>query len=78
LYEFDKFCKGEHPCFNGRNSMPSVKMDGVKGAKDFRLRAPEEQRAHLYRLGEGLNETVMVQSATHQRVKSKDEINQID
>ena len=78
LYEFDKFCKGEHPCFNGRNSMPSVKMDGAKGAKDFRLRAPAEQRALLYRLGEGLNETVMVQSATHQRVQSKDEINQID
>jgi hypothetical protein len=51
LYEFDKFCKGEHPCFNGRNSMPSVKMDGAKGAKDFRVRAPDEQRAILYRLG---------------------------
>lgn len=58
--------------------MPSVKMDGAKGAKDFRLRAPQEQRALLYRLGEGLNETVLVQSATHTRVQSRDEINQID
>jgi hypothetical protein len=78
LYEFDRFCQGEHPCFNGRNSMPSVKMDGAKGAKDFRLRAPHEQRALLYRLGEGLNETVLVQSATHTRVPTRDEINQID
>jgi hypothetical protein len=22
VYEFDKFCKGEHPCYNGRNNMP--------------------------------------------------------
>ena len=65
LYEFDKFCKGEHPCFNGRNSMPSVKMDGAKGSKDLRVREPAEQRAFIYRLGEGINETVMVQSATH-------------
>lgn len=58
--------------------MPSVKMDGAKGAKDFRIREPNEQRAVLYRLGAGVNETIMVQSGTHQRVATKDEINQID
>jgi len=42
LYEFDKFTRGEHPCFNGKNSMPLVKMDGAKGAKDFRIREPNE------------------------------------
>ena len=58
--EFNQFCKGEHPCFNGRNGMPVVKMDGAKSSKDFRFKAPHEQIAHLYRLGAGINETVMV------------------
>jgi len=58
--------------------MPSVKMDGAKGTKDFRVREPNEQRAVLYRLGAGVNETIMVQSGSHQRVATKDEINQID
>lgn len=37
VFEFDKFCSGEHPCFNGRNNMPLVKMDGAKNTKDFRF-----------------------------------------
>ncbi len=77
VYEFDQFCKGEHPCFNGRNGMPVVKMDGAKSSKDFRFKAPHEQIAHLYRLGAGINETVMVQSESHERVH-KSQINQID
>lgn len=40
-HEFDKFAKGEHPCFNGRNGMPLVKMDGAKATKDFRFKNPE-------------------------------------
>ena len=30
VYEFNKFCTGEHPCFNGRNGTPLVKFDGSK------------------------------------------------
>jgi len=30
VYEFNNFCAGEHPCFNGRNGTPLVKMDGSK------------------------------------------------
>ena len=39
-HEFDKFAKGDHPCFNGRNGMPLVKMDGAKASKDFRFKNP--------------------------------------
>lgn len=38
VYEFNKFCQGEHPCFNGRNNTPLVKMDGSKNAKDMQIR----------------------------------------
>ena len=30
VYEFNKFCSGEHPCFNGRNGCTLVKFDGSK------------------------------------------------
>lgn len=77
VHEFDKFAKGEHPCFNGRNGMPVVKMDGAKGTKDFRFNAPDEQIAHLYRTGPNVNETVLVQGKDHVRV-ANDQINMID
>ena len=60
VHEFDKFAKGEHPCFNGRNGMPVMKLDGSKGSKDFRFNNPDSQIGHLYRLGASVNETVLV------------------
>lgn len=59
VYEFNKFCSGEHPCFNGRNGSSLVKMDGSKNQKDFRIRDPS-QRATMYRTGDGLNEVIQV------------------
>jgi len=40
IYEFNKFCTGNHPCFNGRNNTPLVKIDGSKNSKDFRIKDP--------------------------------------
>lgn len=77
VHEFDKFARGEHPCFNGRNGMPVVKMDGAKNSKDFRFTKPNEQICHLYRLGPNVTETVMVCGKDHERVPN-DEINHID
>lgn len=70
IYEFNKFCNGEHPCFNGRNGAPLVKMDGSKNQKDFRIKDPA-QRVTLYRTGDGVNEVVQV-CGEHQRNPSQD------
>lgn len=59
VYEFNKFCSGEHPCFNGRNGTPLVKFDGSKNQKDFRIRDPS-QRATIYRTGDAISETIQV------------------
>jgi len=69
VHEFDKFARGEHPCFNGRNGLPLVKFDGSKNSKDFRFKCPEEQIGTLYRLGAGINEAVMVLGENHERVE---------
>ena len=59
VYEFNKFCSGEHPCFNGRNNTPLVKVDGSKNQKDLRFRDPC-QRACIYRGSNEINQTIMV------------------
>lgn len=65
VYEFNKFCSGEHPCFNGRNGASLVKFDGSKNSKDFRIREPS-QRLTMYRTGDGINETVQI-NGKHER-----------
>lgn len=29
IWEFNKFCEGQHPCFNGRNGAPLVLFNGT-------------------------------------------------
>lgn len=31
MFEFNQFCKGTHPCFNGKAGTPTIKFDGSKG-----------------------------------------------
>jgi hypothetical protein len=76
VYEFDKFCKGEHPCFNGRNNMPLVKMDGSKNSKDFRFKS-DEQHCSIYRKSSELKETVMIQGP-HPRCKDHCAVNMME
>ncbi len=35
IKEFNKFCLGEHPCYNGRNNFSLARFDGSKGSKNF-------------------------------------------
>jgi hypothetical protein len=35
--EFNRFCEGTHPCYNGKNGTPLARFDGSKGTKDMRL-----------------------------------------
>lgn len=56
IWEFNKFCSGEHPCFNGKNGTLLVKFDGSKGTRDLRI-VDKNQKALLYRNGEGIFET---------------------
>lgn len=79
VYEFNKFCAGEHPCFNGRNGASLVKFDGSKNQKDMRIRDPS-QRLTMYRVGDAINETIQV-NGEHTRnpnVEDYGHINMID
>lgn len=46
--EFNQFCRGDHPCYNGKNGTSLVKFDGSKGTKEMRIR-DKTQQAHYFR-----------------------------
>ena len=38
IEEFNTFCEGRHPYFDGRNGrLPAMRFDGTQGSKDFRI-----------------------------------------
>ena len=79
VFEFNKFCNGEHPCFNGRNGTPLVKMDGSKNSKDFRIKANEQYakmyRGEYYHAGEQPDKGKLTMvSGKHERAKNLHEL----
>ena len=59
IFEFNKFCNGEHPCYSGRGGTPQVKFDGGKNTKDLRIKE-KYQRALYYRDGIEANQSALV------------------
>ena len=76
IWEYNKFCSGEHPCFNGRNNTPLVKLDGSKNSKDMRI-SQACQKAVFYRFGDNINESTMV-TGNNPRKATIHEVNQIE
>ncbi len=50
ILEFNRFCEGKHPCFNGKSGNPLVRFDGNKGTKDYRIH--QFNRGLFYRSSE--------------------------
>jgi hypothetical protein len=70
VYEWNTFCAGEHPAFNGRNGTPNVRFDGSKNCKELSISEPS-QRGMMYRNdSEDICDAVMV-TGPHERVVSE-------
>ena len=61
INEFNRFCEGTHPCFNGKQGSPLVRFDGSKGTRDLRI--PPQNTGVFYR-NEDLDEMRMVFGST--------------
>ena len=59
IWEYNKFCTGEHPCFNGKNETPLIKFDGSKGIRDMRI-VEKVQKGLYYRSGEDISESQLI------------------
>lgn len=59
VYEFNKFCSGDHPAYNGRNGAPLCKWDGSEGCKDLRV-LDSHQHGVMYRTSPALTDAVLV------------------
>lgn len=46
IFEFNKFCVGEHPCYCGRSGTPTIKFDGSKNTKNCII--ADECKANFY------------------------------
>lgn len=58
VFEFNKFCNGEHPMYNGRNNTPLARFDGSKNSKSYVVNSA--QQGIIYRMGQGIGNMVMV------------------
>lgn len=56
--EFNAFCAGIHPCFNGKNGMPSAKFDNSKGTRYMELN--QSNSAYMIRKGDKPEESRLV------------------
>ena len=72
VFEFNKFCKGDHPCYSGRGGTPQVKFDGSKGTKDLFIKE-RYQKALYYREGQEVNQSTLV-TGTLKRTSKEDNI----
>lgn len=58
MIEFNEFCKGNHPVFDGKNNFPKVKFDGTEGSKNFLL--SYEQIGVVYRSSDKIEDITVV------------------
>lgn len=58
-YEFNSFCSGTHPCFNGQNGTPLIKFNGADGTQDLRIQNPEQMGLY-YRFSNELTEAKLL------------------
>ena len=65
VFEFNKFCNGEHPCYNGRNNTQIARFDGSKNSKSYIINGP--QQGVIYRMKPGVENLTLV-SGTLNRV----------
>jgi len=56
VVEFNQFCKGDHPCYNGKNGTVLVKFDGSKGTKEMRFK--DKTQKGMYFRENGVNRFV--------------------
>lgn len=59
VWEFNKYCSGEHICFNGKNGTHQMRADGTHGTRDMRLNT-KPQFGLYYRGGRKLTEAHLV------------------
>eukprot|EP00347_Sterkiella_histriomuscorum_P008273 403345711 len=73
IFEFNKFCNGDHPCYSGRGGTPQVKFEGSKNTKDLRIKE-RSQKGLYYRDGTEINQSALV-TGTLKRTNKDDNIN---
>jgi hypothetical protein len=59
IWEFNKFCTGDHPCYNGKFGTPLIKFDGTKGTRDLRI-LDIHQKGLYFRTGDHISNANLI------------------
>lgn len=69
VYEFNKFCNCEHPCYNGRNNLPIARFDGSKNSKSFIIN-PSHQGV-FFRLKPNIDNILMASGTLKRKARNE-------
>jgi len=72
IWEFNKFCSGEHPCYNGQGCA-KVMFDGSKGTKDLRISAKTQNALFYRRDGPEITQTQFVVGTHNRQIQNLNE-----
>lgn len=76
VWEFNRFCDGNHPCYSGRNGTPLVKFDGSKGAKDLHIRN-DNQKGLFFRFSSDIEDTKLLQGTYQRKTNDFDKLQEL-
>ena len=76
IKEYNSFCEGNHPIFNGQNeNYPKIYLNGENGSKDFRIINKNKAIGLFYRFGSNVNDIYLVLGSINRiNVNSCDEL----
>lgn len=70
IREYNKFCQGEHPCYNGKNNTPIARFDGSKGTRNYIIN--ESHYCKFYRYDKAMEKAYLVSGKVKEKIdKSK-------
>lgn len=67
--EFNRFCDGSHPLYNGRHGTKLARFDGSKGSKNYIIE--ERNTGLIYRDSEDIEEASYVQGTLQRVIMNK-------
>jgi hypothetical protein len=74
IWEWNKFCSGEHPCYNGQGEgCAHVKFEGNKGTKDLKISNRHQSALFYRRDGQEISEAQLVTGTLNRQPAPKEE-----
>ena len=58
INEFNRFCLGTHPCYNGKHNQQQAKFDGTKKNRDYQI--SKMKKGIMYRKSKNIEDAILI------------------